>query len=530
MRMLENKLIKEFATLADLSRRQAQEFPHRKALIFRNEITTYQQLDRQSDRLANALLARRIKARSRVAILAKDSPKSYEILFACAKIKAVLVPINWRLAAAEVSYILNDAEVELFFIGSEFHNLVKSIARDLVNIKTFVSLDKSTENWLDYSQWCQQYSDVSPEITISPDDVAMQLYTSGTTGRPKGVQLGHYSFFAVAKEWTRQGQNWLNWQQTDKSLLVVPFFHIGGLWWAIRGLVAGAENILLPAFNSIEVLEVIEKYGITKAAMVPAMIQVVLSEPQCQETDFSSLEYMLYGGSPIAESLLREAMKTFSCDFVQIYGMTETGNCAVCLPEEAHTSSNTNLLKSAGKPFPGVSVAIVDSQGNKLPPSQIGEIWLKSPANMSGYWKLPEATAKTLIDGWIHTGDAGYLDDEGYIYICDRLKDMICYAGENIYPAEIENILYEHPAIAEVGVIGVPNEDFGESIKAIVVLKADRSAKALEIINFVRGKLADFKLPRSVEFVQSLPRTPSGKIQKGKLREKYWQGYQRKVN
>ncbi len=530
MKMLENKLIKEFDTLADLSRIQAQEFPQAKALIFRNEIITYQKLDRNSDRLANALLARGIKERSRVAILAKDSPKSYEILFACAKIKAVLVPINWRLAASEVSYILNDAEVELLFVGSEFHDLVKSIESELTNIKTLITLEKTAENWLNYSNWYEQYSDVSPAIVVEPNDVAVQLYTSGTTGRPKGFQLGHYSFFAVAKEWTRQGQNWLNWQQTDKSLLVVPFFHIGGLWWAIRGFVAAAENILLPAFNPIEVLEVIEKYRITKAAMVPAMIQVVLCEPQCPETDFSSLEYLLYGGSPIAESLLKEAMKTFSCDFVQIYGMTETGNCAVCLPAEAHTSSNTNLLKSAGKPFPGVSVAIVDGEGKELPPSQIGEIWLKSPANMIGYWKLPEATAKTLRDGWIHTGDAGYCDNEDYIYICDRLKDMICYAGENVYPAEIENILSEHPAIAEVGVIGVPDEDFGESIKAIVVLKAGMEAKALNIINFVRGKLADFKLPRSVEFVQSLPRTPSGKVQKGKLREKYWQGYQRKVN
>ena len=522
--------MQEFDTLADLSRVQAREFPNAKALIGEHEILTYQQLDRESDRLANALLAQGIKERSRVAILAKDSPKSYEVLFACAKIKAVLVPINWRLAASEVSYILNDAEVELLFVGSEFHDLVKSIESELTKLKTFVTIEKTAADWLNYHQWCQQYSDASPEIAIAPDDVAVQLYTSGTTGRPKGVQLGHYSFFAVAKEWTRQGQNWLNWQQTDKSLLVVPFFHIGGLWWAIRGLVAGAENILLPAFNPIEVLEVIEKYRITKAAMVPAMIQVMLLEPQCLETDFSSLAYVLYGGSPIAESLLREAMKTFSCDFVQIYGLTETGNCAVCLPETAHTSSNTNLLKSAGKPFPGVSVAIVDSAGKKLPSFQIGEIWLKSPAKMLGYWKLPEATAKTLVDGWIHTGDAGYCDNEGYIYICDRLKDMICYAGENVYPAEIENILYEHPAIQEVGVIGVPDEDFGESIKAVVVLKAGMQAKALDIINFVRGKLADFKLPRSVEFVQTLPRTPSGKVQKGKLREKYWQGYQRQVN
>ena len=281
--------MKEFDTLADLSRVQAREFPNAKALIFRNEIITYQQLDKESARVANALLAQGIKARARVAILAKDSLKSYEILFACAKIKAVLVPINWRLAASEVSYILNDAEVELLFVGSEFHDLVKSIESELTNIKTFVTTEKTAANWLDYTDWCQQYSDVSPEIAIAPDDVVVQLYTSGTTGRPKGVQLGHYSFFAVAKEWTRQGQNWLNWQQTDKSLLVVPFFHIGGLWWAIRGLVAGAENILLPAFNPIEVLEVIEKYRITKAAMVPAMIQVMILEPQCPETDVQYL-------------------------------------------------------------------------------------------------------------------------------------------------------------------------------------------------------------------------------------------------
>ncbi|MEM9272242.1 MAG: fatty acid--CoA ligase [Cyanobacteria bacterium P01_F01_bin.143] len=529
-RLLEPKLMKEFDTLADLSRIQAQKIPDARALIFKDQATTYKELDKESDRLANALLARGIKAESRVAILAQDSPQSYEILFACAKIKAVVVPINWRLAAAEVSYILNDAEVELLFVGAKFYDLIGSIASDLIKVKTIIALAETRENWLNYSQWTEQYSDESPEITISPNDIAVQLYTSGTTGRPKGVQLGHYSFFAVAKEWTQQGQNWMNWQETDKSLLVVPFFHIGGLWWAIRGFVAGAENILLPAFNPLEILEVMEKYRITKAGMVPAMIQVVLSEPQCQETDFSSLKYVLYGGSPIAESLLREAMQTFSCDFVQIYGMTETGNCAVCLPEEAHTSSNTDLLKSAGKPFPGVSVIAVDNQGKQLPPFKIGEIRIKSPANMLGYWKLPEATAKTLVDGWIHTGDAGYIDNEGYIYICDRIKDMICYAGENVYPAEIENILAAHPAIAEVGVIGVPDEDFGESIKAIVVLKPGMKAKALEIINFVRGKLADFKLPRSVEFVESLPRTPSGKIQKGKLREPYWQGYERKVN
>ncbi|NEO98574.1 MAG: long-chain-fatty-acid--CoA ligase [Symploca sp. SIO2E9] len=521
---------KEISTLADLSCVQARQFPNTRALIFNDQALTYSQLDLQSNRVANALLAQGIKEQSRVALLAKDSLKSYELLFACAKINAVLVPINWRLAAAEVSYILRDANVEIIFVGTEFQTLVESIRDELNNIKTFITLEKTQQNWLNYENWCQQYSVLQPKITIKPNDVAVQIYTSGTTGRPKGVQLGHYSFFAVAKEFAKQGKTWIDWSKLDKNLLIIPFFHIGGLWWAIRGLVSGAENIVLETFDAIEVLEAIEKYQITKTCMVPAMIQVLLSEPQCGQTDFSSLAHIVYGGSPIAESLLRAGMSTFDCNFVQIYGMTETGNCAVCLPADAHTSSNPERLKSAGKPFPSVSVVTLDSEGKNLAPFQVGEICIKSPANMIGYWKLPEATAKTLIDGWIHTGDAGYCDEEGYIYICDRIKDMICYAGENVYPAEIENILYQHPAIAEVAVIGIPDEDFGEAIKAIVVLKAEMKATALDIINFVRGKLADFKLPRSVEFTDYLPRTPSGKVQKGKLREKYWQSYQRQVN
>lgn len=520
----------EIQTLADLARVQAHQFPEGKALIFKDKALTYLQLDVQSNRVANALLAQGVKAKSRVALLAKDSLKSYEILFACNKVNAVLVPINWRLAAAEVSYILRDANVEVLFVGSEFHTLVESIRDELDGVKSIIALEKAEQNCLTYDNWCQQHSDVQPNVAVEPHDVAVQIYTSGTTGRPKGVQLGHYSFFAIAKEFVKQGKSWIGWSETDKSLLILPFFHIGGLWWAIRGLASGAENILLETFDGVEVLKAIEKYGITKTCMVPAMIQVLLTEPLCKQTDFSSLEYIVYGGSPIAESLLKEAIATFSCNFVQIYGMTETGNCAVCLFAHEHISTNPDRLKAAGRPFPGVSVTILNSDGETLPCRQVGEICIKSPANMIGYWKLPEATAKTLVDSWIYTGDAGYFDSEGYIYICDRVKDMICYAGENIYPAEVENVLYEHPAVAEVAIIGVPDEDFGEIIKAIVVLKPGMKATALDIISFIRGKLADFKLPRSVEFTESLPRTPSGKLQKGKLREKYWQDYQRHVN
>ena len=519
-------------TLADLSKVQALEYPDAKALIFKNKVLTYSQLDRRSNQIANSLLAQGIQPGSRVAFLAKDSLKSYEILFACCKINAVFVPINWRLAATEVSYILRDANVELLFVGPEFEQSIESIRKEIYDVKSIIALENknNANNFLNYDLCSQEHTDEPPNVTVEPNDVAVQMYTSGTTGRPKGVQLGHYSFFAIAKEFARQGKNWIGWKETDKNLVVLPTFHIGGLWWAIRGLATGAENIILETFVDVEVLEAIEKYRITKTCMVPAMIQVLLNEPLCQKIDFSSLEYIIYGGSPIAESLLKKAIAAFDCNFVQIYGMTETGNCAVCLPAQAHKSTNKDILKAAGKPFPGVSIAILNRDGKKVSGSEIGEVCIKSPANMIGYWKLPEATAKTSIDGWIHTGDAGYCDEEGYIYICDRFKNMIIYGGENVYPAEIENILYEHSAVKEVAVIGVPDEDFGETIKAIVVLKTGMKAGALDIINFVRGKIADFKLPRSVEFAESLPRTPSGKLQKGKIREKYWQGYQRRVN
>lgn len=521
---------KDIFTLADLSKVQSRLFPETKALVFQDKVLTYSQLEWQSNRVANSLLAEEIKRGSRIGYLAKDSLKTYEVLFACSKVNAVFVPINWRLAAAEISYILQDAKVEILFVSPDFYQLVESIRSEINCVKTIIALETNHSDWSIYDNWCQKYGEEPVNITVKPEDIAVQMYTSGTTGRPKGVQLGHYSFFAIAKEFIKIGESWIGLNETDKSLFTLPSFHIGGLWWSIRCLASGAESTILESFIDFEVLKAIEKYRITKTCLVPAMIQVLLSESSCQHTDFSSLEYIIYGGSPIAESLLNKAIATFDCKFVQIYGMTETGNCAVCLNADAHISTNTKILKAAGKPFPGVSVSILDNKGKQVSASRVGEICIKSPANMIGYWKLPEATAQTLVDGWIHTGDAGYFDEEGYIYICDRVKDMIVYAGENVYPAEIENVLYKHPAISEVAIIGVPDEDFGESIKAIVVLKPEMTAKALDIINFVRGKIANFKLPRSVEFTQFLPRTPSGKVQKGKLREKYWQDYERRVN
>jgi acyl-CoA synthetase (AMP-forming)/AMP-acid ligase II len=517
-------------TLADLSRVQAERMPNRPALICQAQALTYGQLHDRSNQLAQALLQQSIQPGTRVALLAKDNLQSYEILFACAKVGAVFVPINWRLTAPEIAYILQDAEVELLFVGAQFTELVGAIQSELPHLQRVLTLGASTSAWKNYADWIASHSIADVVLPIRTTDVAVQLYTSGTTGHPKGVLLGHYSFFAIAQAFAQHNQRWIGWSAQDKSLIALPIFHIGGLWWAVRGLVAGAENILLESFIPAEALSAIATHKITKTCLVPAMIQALLAEPSCRSIDFAALQTIVYGGSPIAESLLEQALSVFGCQFVQIYGMTETGNCAVSLAAADHLSSDRKRLQAAGKAFPGVEVTIVNTQGQELPIGEIGEIWIRSPANMLGYWKLSEATAKTLVNGWIHTGDAGYLDADGYVYICDRIKDMICYASENVYPAEVENVLYQHPAVAEVAVIGVPDRQWGETVKALVVLKPNATATALEIINFGRGKLANFKLPRNVEFVDSLPRTPSGKLQKGKLREPYWRGYSRQVN
>jgi long-chain acyl-CoA synthetase len=260
------------------------------------------------------------------------------------------------------------------------------------------------------------------------------------------------------------------------------------------------------------------------------MMQMILAEPEAKDADFSSLTHIVYGGSPIPLPLLERGLEVFGCGFGQIYGLTETGNTAVFLWPEDHAETASERLRAAGRPYPGVRVRIIGPDGEVLSARTVGEICIDSPANMLGYWKRPEATADTLRDGWVHTGDAGYLDEDGYVYVSDRIKDMIISAGENIYPAEIESVLSGHPAVAEAAVIGVPDERWGELVKALVALAPGARARAGELIAHCRGQVADFKVPRSVDFVDALPRTPSGKIQKHLLREPYWKDRDRGVN
>jgi long-chain acyl-CoA synthetase len=325
---------------------------------------------------------------------------------------------------------------------------------------------------------------------------------------------------------------WNEWNEGEVNYVAMPVAHIGGTGWGLVGLINGVKNVVARDFNPMEALEAIQRERIAKMFMVPAALQFIIRQPRAREIDYSSLTHILYGASPMPVDLLRECMDVFGCKFVQQYGMTETTGTVVYLPPEDHDPKGAARMRSAGVPMPGVEIAILDADGKQLPPNQTGEIATRSAANMKGYWRKPGATDATInAEGWLRTGDAGYLDEDGYLYIQDRIKDMIITGAENVYPAEVENAIHGHPHVAEVAVIGVPDDTWGESVKAIVVPKPGATLDAADIIAFARSRIAHYKAPRSVDFREApLPRSASGKILRRELREPYWAGRERRVN
>jgi long-chain acyl-CoA synthetase len=382
----------------------------------------------------------------------------------------------------------------------------------------------------DYESWVGAQPAEDPGVQSGPDDVAFQLYTSGTTGLPKGVMLTNNNLFALlptaAPDW--------GFDENSVNLVAMPLFHIGGSGYATVGLFVGCHSILMREVDPVAMLQLIPEKGVTNLFAVPAVLQFMLMVPGVQDMDFSALRTIVYGASPISVEVLSKSIGVFGCNFIQAYGMTETTGAIVCLMPEDHDphGPNAHRLRAAGKPMPGVELRVVSAEtGEDAAVGSVGEIWARTGQNMKGYWQKPAETAATITpDGWLKTGDAGYFDDDGYLYIHDRVKDMIISGGENIYPAEIENALMSHPDVADVAAIGVPSDKWGETVKAIVVRAEGTDPSADDIVTFSRERLAGFKCPTSVEFVAELPRNPSGKILRRELRAPYWEGKERGVN
>jgi acyl-CoA synthetase (AMP-forming)/AMP-acid ligase II len=518
------------ATLADIPDLHAARRPERTALIFDDRRTSYGELAAWSDQVANGLIALGLEPGARVALLGYDSEKSYELLFGCAKAGLVMVTINWRLEAGEVAYIVQDSDADVMFVSPEQVATVESLLPACSRLKTVIVLSGPPGPHIAYDEWRDGQATGRPALDIDPAQPVVQVYTSGTSGRPKGVVVAHRCFLDLVREVVRAGDELVDWKDGDVSLVALPTFHIGGLWWGVHGLLNGVQNIILRTFNPALALECIQKYRTTKLAFVPAMIRFMLSEPASQETDFSSVEVVLYGGSPMPRPILEKAVALFKCRFVQNYGLSETANMAIYMSWTEHRDMSNPKLKAAGKPLRGVSVRIVDDDGRDLPPGQPGQIVFKTPSAMLEYWKLPQETAKTLVDGWLYTGDAGYLDEDGFVYVTDRIKDVIISAGENIYPAEIERVLAEHPDIDDVAVVAAPDDRWGEVPIAYIVKRPGAALTKGDVLGYARKNIAAFKMPRTVEFIDKLPRNPGGKILKRVLREPHWAGREKRVN
>ncbi|MEO1488023.1 MAG: long-chain-fatty-acid--CoA ligase [Pseudomonadota bacterium] len=485
--------------------------------------TTYKDADLLTRQLIALFKAKGVGKGDRIAWLGKNSDRYFLLLYAAARMGAVMAPVGWRLAPPEIGYILTDTEAKLVIAAEEFFETAKDVAQSLSTAPQVMESEAAFA----------QAGAMEPAAydPPTPHDPVLQLYTSGTTGNPKGAQLSNANLFALRKPSLEENLPWQNFEPSDCVLGAMPIAHIGGTGVGPIAIANGVRIHILPEFTPHGVLDAIED-GATLAFLVPAALQMVIQHPRAPETDFSALRYLMYGAAPMPLELLKEAVRTMpDTGFMQVYGMTETTGTVSLLPPEDHDLAGNKRMRSAGKAVPGVKIEVRGSGNKELPYGEIGEICIHSPSNTAGYWKLPEATAKTIdADGWLHTGDAGIMDEDGYVYIQDRIKDMIISGGENVYPAEVESAIYGHPAIQEVAVIGIPSPKWGEEVKACVVPKPGMQIEEGEVIAYAREKIAAFKAPKSVDVIPEMPRNASGKILRRQLRAPYWEGQERQVN
>jgi len=483
---------------------------------------TYAQLEDASARVAGALGALGLNKGDRIAWFGKNSGTYFTLFYGAARAGIVMVPVGWRLAEVEAAYIIDNAEAKLLLLGDGFEAMAATLGQRPGLIGCFTAAEARAKL---IGAPRQDF------VPSGPDDAVLQLYTSGTTGNPKGAVLSNRNLFGLRKAAFDNPQPYTIWAEDEAVLVAMPCAHIGGTGLGIMALGAGLPAVVLTEFDPPRVFDAVVNRGVTRFFIVPAALQMLLNHPDCAGTDFSRLKYILYGAAPIPLELLRQCIAMFGASFIQAYGMTETTGTICMLPPEDHSVEGNERMRSAGKPLPGVEIEIRDAAGTALPPREIGEIYTRSSSNMLGYWKLPEATASTMsADGWVATGDVGYLDEDGYVFIYDRAKDMIISGGENVYPAEVESGIYGHPDVLEVAVIGVPDATWGEAVKAVCVPKPGHEIDPASVIAWARERLASYKTPKSVDIIPALPRNPSGKILRRELRAPYWLGYERQVN
>ncbi|WP_428408133.1 long-chain-fatty-acid--CoA ligase [Hyphococcus sp.] len=501
--------------IADLIRRQASEQPDRTGLIFEGRSFSYAQMNERANRAAQGFLSLGLKPGDRIAWLARNVATFWDAIFGAAKIGAVMTPINWRLAPAEVAQILADAKPALFVGEKMFIDALRE-AGGVPDVKT-MTLESGGTDCLD--AFIDNHDAKEPEFTASPDDVIVQLYTSGTTGLPKGVVLTNRCYYEVGKAGAEAG---VIIPQTDDEAVMhaLPHFHVAGVNFGFMAVARSMPIIQHRQFDPAAIVKEAQGETPLNSFLVPAMIMMIVEAAKSAGASLERFAGVSYGAAPMPEPLLDAAMTAMpKATFTQFYGMTETTGGVTVLAHDDHAKGKRQRV-SAGKPLPGCEVKICNPvTGKPQPPGETGEIVARSGFVMDGYWGKPEATSDAIRDGWYWSGDAGYEDEDGYIYVVDRIKDMIISGGENIYPAEIETVLAKCPALLEVAVVGAPDEKWGEVVKVVAVKRPGAEIDAAGVTAFLKGKVGDFKLPKYVTFLDRLPRNPSGKILKTVLRK-----------
>lgn len=517
--------------IGNFMRRSADKFPEKTALITQNARMTYRSLNSRVNRLANRLLQAGLKKGDRVAVIFHNCSEFIEVYFACAKSGGVFVPINNLLKERELRQILEYIQPRFLIIDPEFEGVTKSLAVGMPFLESLYVLREDPEPpFSPYEGLIKGGVAHEPEVTVTDDDIMSIFLTSGTTGLPKGAVRSHRQ--DVMNAMTGAIEMKLDYE--DRAVILFPLYHVT-FEDQLRYILMGNTIYIRKegAFDPKEVLEILSKEKITICQFVPTMVSAMLEEKDIESYDLSSLRLIPYAAAPMPVELLKRAMARFKCEFAQFYGQTETGPLTTLLRPRDHILEGSKeqlaRLASSGRAVLDYEVRIIDKEGKDVASGEVGEIIVRSEASMNGYWNLPEETAETIRDGWIHTGDFGRFDDEKYVYIVDRKNDMIISGGKNIYPRELEEIIYAHPAVRDVAVIGVPDDYWGESVKAVVVLKDGMNASEEEIISLCKENLASYKKPKSVEFRDELPRTSTGKIRKKDIREEYWEGKDRKV-
>ena len=500
--------------------------PDRHAIVFDDQRITFGELADRVNRLANGLGDLGVGAGDRVAVMQVNCNEHIECYFAAAKLDAIFVPINFRARSEELSFMLNDSGVKAIVVGQRYQDMIRSVKPELTTLEHQITLEAPGDDFVFYEDLIANSSDEERSPSADGEDVTIVMFTAGTTGTPKGVMLSHNSF----SSYILANVEPVDMEVAEKNILTVPLHHIAGVQAVMAAIYGGRTLVLQRQFDEEGWMKLVQDEKVNRAMMVPTMLKRLMDQPTFKDYDLSSLRVITYGAAPMPLEVIKKAIAEFpNTRFINAFGQTETASTITMLPPDAHDiregdpdyEQKMKRLGSIGKPLPDVEVRIVDEEGNDVALEENGEIVARGERLMKGYWNREEATKETLRGGWLYTGDLGYWDDEGYIFLSGRAKDFLKRGGEMIAPEEVEQIIMSHPAVDEAAIIGVQDIEWGERVRAIVVIKPGMELTAEDVVEHCRPRMAGFKRPEDVIFIDELPRNPMGKVLKRVLREEY---------